>query len=181
MSGITPPSSNYGTLRGLEHSLNPQLIKYAHETEFSISQARKEERHQLFNCFPNLPRIDNGIPSVEYEDWSDIGPYEERFGTRFRVTCESIKFRLLAPLDSTDGPLGQIEPYLTSLALYDMRSQSKISEDFFFDVNNSMARSLLAMGLKKEEGKRDSKSLGAADPLQLAGVPEEWLSFPKQV
>lgn len=54
-SGITPPSSNYGTLRGLEHSLNPQLIKYAHETDFSIAQARREDRHQLFTCYPNLP------------------------------------------------------------------------------------------------------------------------------
>ena len=53
--GASPPSTNYGTLRGLEHSLNPQLIKYAHETDFSISQARKDNRHQIFTCYSCLP------------------------------------------------------------------------------------------------------------------------------
>lgn len=38
----------YGTLKGLEQSLNPQLIKYSRETDTSIAQARKENRGLLF-------------------------------------------------------------------------------------------------------------------------------------
>ncbi|KAG0711143.1 Dedicator of cytokinesis protein 9 [Chionoecetes opilio] len=105
--GTTPPSSNYGTLRGLEHSLNPQLIKYAHETDFTIAQARREDRHQLFTCYPNLPRTESVDGSVELRDESLIWPYEEKFGSRFRILFENIKFRLQAPLDSGDGPLSQ--------------------------------------------------------------------------
>ena len=48
-----PPS--YGTLRSLEASLNPQLTKYARETEISISLARQENRNLIFNLFPIQP------------------------------------------------------------------------------------------------------------------------------
>ena len=48
-----PPS--YGTLRSLEASLNPQLTKYARETEISISMARKENRILLFYLCPMQP------------------------------------------------------------------------------------------------------------------------------
>ncbi|KAB7505571.1 Dedicator of cytokinesis protein 9 [Armadillidium nasatum] len=180
--GITPPSSNYGTLRGLEHSLNPQLIKYAHETDFSIAQARKEDRHQLFNCYSSLPRHEGENGSIEYRDESDIYPFEEKFGVRIRITCKSIKFKLQAPIDSADGLLGQIEPYFTSLALYDTINGCKISEDFHFDLNNSFSRGLLQKNKKKEEKFRDFKDhlSSVPIPLQLAGVPEEWLAYPKQ-
>ena len=57
--GLTPDLStaadSYGTLRGLEHSLNPQLTRYAHETEFSISQMRKENRQKLFSVYQDMP------------------------------------------------------------------------------------------------------------------------------
>ncbi|XP_068242950.1 dedicator of cytokinesis protein 9 [Palaemon carinicauda] len=175
--GTTPPSSNYGTLRGLEHSLNPQLIKYAHETDFSIAQARREDRHQLFTCYPSLPRSESENGSVELADESLIWPYEEKFGTRFRVIFESLKFRLQAPLDSGDGPLSQLEPYITSAALYDVGKGYKISEDFHFDLNNPVARSLLSKKKKVDEPK---EVFGASLPLTLAGVPEEWIAHPKQ-
>lgn len=45
---------------------------------------------------------------MELKDESLVWPYEEKFGTRFRVLFESIKFRLQAPLDSGDGPLSQV-------------------------------------------------------------------------
>ncbi|XP_071525241.1 dedicator of cytokinesis protein 9 [Panulirus ornatus] len=176
--GLTPPLSNYGTLRGLEHSLNPQLIKYAHETDFSIAQARREDRHQLFTCYPNLPRSESENGSVELRDESLIWPYEEKFGTRFRVLFEGIKFRLQAPLDSGDGPLSQFEPYMTYASLYDVTQGCKVSEDFYFDLNNPMARSLLSKTKKRSDDPKDSS--GTSLPLSLAGVPEEWIAHPKQ-
>lgn len=38
----------YGTLKGLDQSMNPQLIKYSRETDTSIAQARRDNRKQLF-------------------------------------------------------------------------------------------------------------------------------------
>ncbi|XP_042890658.1 dedicator of cytokinesis protein 9-like isoform X3 [Penaeus japonicus] len=175
--GSTPPLSNYGTLRGLEHSLNPQLIKYAHETDFSIAQARREDRHQLFTCYHNLPRTESENGSVELRDETLIWPYKEEFGTRFRVHFESIKFKLQAPLDSGDGPLSQLEPYMTYAAIYDVSQGGKISEDFHFDLNNPMVRNLLPKPKKKGDEAKDGTG---TFPLSLAGVPEEWIAHPKQ-
>jgi hypothetical protein len=45
----------YGTLKGLEQSMNPQLMKYARETDVSISLARKENRRRLFSVYPHMP------------------------------------------------------------------------------------------------------------------------------
>lgn len=45
---IANGTANYGTLKGLDQSLNPQLIKYSRETDTSIAQARREGRKQLF-------------------------------------------------------------------------------------------------------------------------------------
>lgn len=45
-SGSSTPF--YGTLKGLDQSMNPQLIKYSRETDSSIAQARKEQRKHLF-------------------------------------------------------------------------------------------------------------------------------------
>lgn len=46
-SNAAPPQF-YGTLKGLEQSMNPQLIKYSRETDTSIAQARRENRKPLF-------------------------------------------------------------------------------------------------------------------------------------
>lgn len=49
------PSQMYGTLKGLEESMNPQLIKYGRETDASIALARKENRKRLFSIYPDMP------------------------------------------------------------------------------------------------------------------------------
>lgn len=56
--------------------------------------------------FSQRSESENG--SIELRDESLTWPYEEKFGTRFRVLFENIKFRLQAPLDSGDGPLSQV-------------------------------------------------------------------------
>lgn len=54
-SGVPPPPSPstmmFGTLKGLDQSMNPQLIKYGRETDVSIAQARRELRKRLFNSY----------------------------------------------------------------------------------------------------------------------------------
>ena len=58
-SSTPPPSPQpvqmYGTLKGLEQSMNPQLMKYAGETDVSIALARRENRHRLFSMYPHMP------------------------------------------------------------------------------------------------------------------------------
>lgn len=49
-----PPSPStimFGTLKGLDQSMNPQLIKYGRETDVSIAQARREQRKRLFHSY----------------------------------------------------------------------------------------------------------------------------------
>ena len=59
-ASTTPPPSPqqvpiYGTLKGLEQSMNPQLMKYSRETDMSIALARKENRRRLFSIYPHMP------------------------------------------------------------------------------------------------------------------------------
>ena len=58
-SNTPPPSPQpvqmYGTLKGLEQSMNPQLMKYARETDVSIALARRENRRRLFSVYPHMP------------------------------------------------------------------------------------------------------------------------------
>lgn len=42
------PQPFYGTLKGLDQSMNPQLNKYSRETDTSIAQARRDNRKHLF-------------------------------------------------------------------------------------------------------------------------------------
>ena len=70
---------------------------------------------------------------------------------------------------------------MSYLSLYDVQKGCKISEDFHFDLNNPMVRNLLIKSKKKQDDV-NNKGIGIkAFPLSLAGVPEEWLAYPKQV
>ncbi|KAF2356439.1 Dedicator of cytokinesis C/D N-terminal [Trinorchestia longiramus] len=198
--------SQYGTLRSLQHSLSPHLAKLANENSYSRQQGRLQARTSLFNCCPDLRRGDDlSYSPLECWDESGVGAPQEAgvVGVRVRASCESLKFRLQAPVDaSLDGPMSQLEPYMTHMALYNIVTGCKISEDFHFDLNSPMARSLLQGGGSASTGSGtarprldsggprsrggDGGEVGGAScpvtvPLNLAGVPEEWLAYPKQV
>lgn len=133
---IPPPSpscTTFGTLKGLEQSMNPQLIKYSRETDISIAQARRESRKRLFGT------IATQFTKTPME--SNVEPYKEVFGKQIFVKCENIKFRLQAPIDESDN-LCQIEPYITSMALYDVKAGRKLTESFYFDLNENHAREI---------------------------------------
>jgi hypothetical protein len=55
----TPPPSPQswacGTLKGLEQSMIPELVRYARETDSSIAIARQDNRRRLFAVCPYLP------------------------------------------------------------------------------------------------------------------------------
>lgn len=124
----------YGTLKGLDQSLNPQLIKYGRETDMSIAQARKENRKRLFGTVHHQFFRSPSEPNIEI--------FKENFGHRILVKCEEIKFRLQTFFDENER-LSQIEPYFTSLALYDAKAGRKLTENFYFDLNQKHARELV--------------------------------------
>lgn len=66
-----------------------------------------------------------------------------------------------------------MEPYLTTLALYDVKANKKITEDFHFDVNQPHIRAWF---------QPIQVNAWVNDPLYpVPEVSTDWLSFPKQV
>ncbi|XP_046736743.1 dedicator of cytokinesis protein 9 isoform X7 [Diprion similis] len=175
----TPPPSPqpmqvYGTLKGLEQSMNPQLIRYSRETDTSIALSRRENRRKLFCIYPHIPHAKS--PTGSSPD-TTIDPYKEQFGQRFLIKCESLKFRLQAPIDEKDS-LCQVEPYQTTLCLFDVRNGRKLTENFHFDINNevvrNIAKELSPVGIMTE--KEEDVPL----PEEIKSLPKEWLMYPKQ-
>jgi hypothetical protein len=163
----TPPPSPqvqpFGTLKGLEQSMNPQLIKYARETDVSIASSRKDNRNKLFPLYPQLA---SNLKSPNSSQ-NQVEPYKEMFGNRVFIKCESIKFRLQA-VDEKDN-LCQVEPYHTTLCLFDAKNSRKLTENFHFDVNSPCIRRTMFAGN------------GPDVKLDLPqGVNQQWLFFPRQ-
>ncbi|XP_037912923.1 dedicator of cytokinesis protein 9 isoform X4 [Hermetia illucens] len=172
-----PPSPNaivFGTLKGLDQSMNPQLIKYGRETDISIAQARRESRRRLFGCYQMQHKA---TPSEHVEQ------YREQFGKRILIKCTSLKFRLQAPIgDGENETLCQVEPYITSLALYDAKAGRKLTETFYFDVNQEHVREMLpktcgTAGERNESNGHTTHDEGLQVNLK---VPNEWKMFPRQ-
>lgn len=107
----------------------------------------------------------------------NVDPYKEQFGHRIFVKCESLKFRLQAPIDEKES-LCQVEPYYTTLSLFDARNGRKLTENFHFDVNHEMVRDitreLSPTGITTET---DDITL----PGELKNIPSDWIKYPKQV
>ncbi|KAL3282070.1 hypothetical protein HHI36_005269 [Cryptolaemus montrouzieri] len=162
----SPPSSPqipvFGTLKGLEQSMNPQLIKYARETDISIASARKESRNKLFPLYPqlslNLKQQSSSQNSVE--------PYKEIFGHRVLIRCENIKFKLQA-VDEKNN-LSQVEPYHTFLCLFDARNGRKLTENFHFDVNSGTIRKMMSRSILEDDNNLLPKE-----------VSFEWIAHPQ--
>lgn len=153
--------------------MNPQLMKYARETDISIALSRRENRKKIFKLYTQM--IQNTKQCLTSSE-SSIDPYKEQFGNRVYIKCESIKFRLQAPIDGEKEALCQVEPYLTSLCLFDVRNNRKLTENFYFDVNHPSIRTMLKTILTTELGEENHLD-GLPD---LQNLPEEWLLFPKQ-
>ncbi|XP_028029187.1 dedicator of cytokinesis protein 9 [Bombyx mandarina] len=163
-----PPPPTYGTLKGLEHSMNPLLIRYSRETDLSIAAARNESR---FNVFM-LPYKRAPSPEPQLE------PFKEHFGQRILLKCESLKFRLQAPIDGDKELLCQVEPYYTRLALYDARCGKKLTEDFHFDLNHDAVKDLV----KDDECTKSLVENFSYDvKLDVKQIPEEWYRSKRQV
>lgn len=170
----------FGTLKGLEQSMNPQLIKYSRETDISIAQSRKESRRRLFGSYQTPTKA---TPTENVE------PYREQFGQRIFLKCDSLQFRLLAPMETEKDPLCQIEPYFTSLALYDAKAGRKLTENFYFDLNTETARKLIqtdcCKAKKSENGTTNGIGNGNHKLIDSTlenfdNLPKNWIMYPRQ-
>lgn len=178
------------SLKSLEHSKNPDLVKYSRENEFSIAHARKQNRQNIFAIYPDLGTTESAQQVSEYDRLAK--PFEEQKDTRLLIRCDEIKFKLQAPLEER-GQLCQVEPYITTMAIYDVRRMRKVSEDFRFDVNHPYIRNMLPKTRKNSSsgtgggGHSTNNNANEATVAQAAvhalgfkDLGEEWLAFPRQ-
>lgn len=173
----------FGTLKGLDQSMNPQLMKYGRETDISIAQARREHRRKLFDCCSNLPKA-NVKETIE--------PYREQFGQRILIKCDSLKFRLQTPSEGGDGSdMYQVEPYFTSFALYDAKAGRKLTENFYFDLNEDIVRDMMKSDCLCNGNVKRSPSTNGVNghttdystqlvAKEFNALPKDWLSRSKQ-
>lgn len=154
--------------------MNPQLIKYSRETDTSIALARRENRKRLFSVYPYIPhaKINTG-QSADH----NVDPYKEQFGHRIFVKCESLKFRLQAPIDEKES-LCQVEPYYTTLSLFDARNGIKLTENFHFDINHEMVRDMMR---ELSPAGITTETEDITLPGELKNIPSDWIKYPKQV
>lgn len=165
----------YGTLKGLEQSMNPQLIKYSRETDTSIALARRENRKPLFSLYSHMLRVKASTGnSTEH----NIDPYKEQFGHRIFIKCESLKFRLQAPIDEKET-LCQVEPYQTTLCLFDAKHGRKLTENFYFDVNHEIVQGMIKELSPTSIMTESNENISL--PEELKTVPLDWIKHPKQV
>nr|CAH7754240.1 unnamed protein product [Callosobruchus chinensis] len=166
-----PAATPFGTLKGLEQSMNPQLMRYARETDASVAAARADGRRRLFELWPPVAtscstsvKQGQGAPVTD-----QVEPYKELFGYRVHLKCESIRMKLQVVDDREN--LCQVEPYHTTLCLFDAKNNRKLTENFHFDVNSASIRSTF------------NTSIVTWDPNKLelpSNLPSEWLLYPKQ-
>ncbi|XP_065346303.1 dedicator of cytokinesis protein 11 isoform X2 [Cloeon dipterum] len=166
---ISSPAAHafsFGTLKGLENSMIPELVRYSRETDSSIATARQDNRRRLFAVCPHLPESVAKKESLE----ATVEPYREHFGLRLMVKCVGFSLKLHSHVG--DDNVSQIEPYFLILAIFDARDNRKLTENIQFDVNTDEAKAMLAEAIS------DSEENGTKENGVEASYPPEWSSIP---
>ncbi|CAB4020820.1 Hypothetical predicted protein, partial [Paramuricea clavata] len=120
----------------LKQSKHPELMEFARETDQVNAKRRQEGRNKIFSLSFLSPNINGAGDEVK-----EVDIPHERFGKRFLVQCDDLKFRLSRSFDSVSSV--NIEPFFITLALFDVKENKKISEDFHCDVNDSVVSEML--------------------------------------
>ncbi|KAM3662689.1 dedicator of cytokinesis protein 11 isoform 3-T3 [Ammospiza maritima maritima] len=159
-------------LESLERSMHPELMKYGRETDQLNKLSRNDGRQNIFSFDPEVQRLDfSGIEP-------DVKPFEEKCSRRFVVCCQDFSLNLLAQLSdrAEEGPTN-VEPFFLSLALFDLKSNCKISADLHVDLNPPCVRDMLQEGCEpRAEG---APGQGPGQGL-VHGVPESCLRYIKR-
>ncbi|XP_071839033.1 dedicator of cytokinesis protein 11-like isoform X31 [Apostichopus japonicus] len=166
---------------------NSQLLqRYSKESERTNAQHRTKNRQKVFSLYPRM------MISEKVSSTHEPKPYEEEFKKRFMLELEGLKFKLCAVLSkegnviefpADNSATHNIEPFFTSLALFDAQNNRKISEDFHVDVNNPHMRKMLdfyqgAMNGSSSPTPDSQRVITPTTIPNLKGVDEEWLKYP---
>eukprot|EP00040_Diaphanoeca_grandis_P010020 m.51332 g.51332 ORF g.51332 m.51332 type:complete len:2104 (+) comp21430_c0_seq2:202-6513(+) len=105
-----------------------KIDNQAHHEQSVIKAARAD----IFGVYKGISHL----PRLHYDTY-DVEPIrldaqKAPSTTSFVVTCE----QLLMQLKQRDKDHANVEPFFCALAIYDVRDETKISESFFFDLNN---------------------------------------------
>ncbi|XP_014666695.1 PREDICTED: dedicator of cytokinesis protein 9-like [Priapulus caudatus] len=175
-----PSPGKAGSLHeSLRQSMNPELQKYARETDASIAEDRQQGRQRLFKLYRHEMQK-NSVPD-EYQDEMKIDTYSERFGLRLLIKCENLSFRLLVSLQQGDRfNQCQAEPYFCTLALYDVRDECKISEDFHFDINDPRVRDMIPKDVQMAPEMLNANAETNSSQPDIGNLNEDWLQFRNQ-
>lgn len=113
--------------------------------------------------------------------------FREKFGHRILLKCENLRFRLQAPIqpppDATSNTdvdaVRQVEPYFTSLALYDARAGRKLTENFYFDINDDLVADMF-----DNADRNHRNTANAANSIMPAEwrsqLPANWFRHPRR-
>lgn len=159
--------------RSFEQSMNPELQKYARETDNMLAQQRREGRRKIFLMYPEIKKM---LPSErkaeDSEHESDL--FREQFGTRFLVQCDSFRLRLQANLADDGQPerLDNPEPFFLTFALYDSTRGKKISEDFHFNPNSAEIRQMIPNDVYQPANNGTSPSGGTSSAEFSSFLPD---------
>ncbi|NXL69253.1 DOC11 protein, partial [Leptocoma aspasia] len=159
-------------LESLERSMHPELMKYGRETDQLNKLSRNDGRQNIFSFDPEVQRLDfSGIEP-------DVKPFEEKCSRRFVVCCQDFSLNLLAQLsDRAEERPTNVEPFFLSLALFDLKSNCKISADFHVDLNPPSVRDML---LDNSEPRAEDTQGPCPGQSLVHGVPESCLRYIKQ-
>uniref|UniRef100_A0A8C3VDM2 Dedicator of cytokinesis 11 n=1 Tax=Catharus ustulatus TaxID=91951 RepID=A0A8C3VDM2_CATUS len=134
--------------------------------------SRNDGRQNIFSFDPEVQRLDfSGIEP-------DVKPFEEKCSRRFVVCCQDFSLNLLAQLSdrAEEGPTN-VEPFFLSLALFDLKSNCKISADFHVDLNPPCVREMLQ---DNSEPRAEGTQGHCPGQSFVHGVPESCLHYIKQ-
>ncbi|RNA40850.1 dedicator of cytokinesis 7 [Brachionus plicatilis] len=125
-------------LKVLFERLPPELID--RETE-------KLRETQRVNCiFQFYPNQDFANGTIVVENRPNPPAPRERDPNRVLLKCTHLKFDL------------EIEPVWASMALYDLKSKKKVSENFYFDMNSDALKHMLSSHQTHEDMSTQAKA-----------------------
>lgn len=166
-----PSTLKYGTLKSLEFSKNPELMKYSRETEQTIAHQRKENRINLFLAYPDLHLRSGSFIHLIDKSNCKIEFCNQTIGIRFLFFCDSLEFNLKTTID---GNTCHIEPFFTSVAVFDAK-KGKITEEFRFDVNHKLVKDMLPTHTVTNEDAIDEDAIDE----DAKEYTNEWIMNPK--
>ena len=124
----------------LKNSNHPLLQEYAKETDPGNAKMRQSNRLPMFSVYPELFSQTYGV--LDTQD-NTVEPFKDGKSTKFVFYSHSLKFRL------NNGDQN-CEPFFLTVALYDVKNNMKISEDFCFDLNDDSLKAIYSNPPKDE-------------------------------